>query len=234
MASVKPETDGFLAVLDQKIAALAALRESYRQALATGALGQPGEIDFPSAMGAGNGRPDLPIDLPKGALLGKSLPAAVKLWLTSARRKASVREIATALREGGMESTSPNFENVVSGALHRLKANNEVLRFKDGWAAAEFYPAALRTNSAKNAKGAKPGKAKKSKALPKSDGNKVDLILGMLPVEPTEAMSPNAIVEAMKRIGHDCSPDYVRLALRRLRERGSVHKLGKKYAKVAA
>lgn len=230
MASVKPETDGFLAVLEQKIAALTALRESYRQALATGALGgQPGEIDFSSAMGVGTGRTDVPIDLPKGALLGKSLPAAVKLWLTSARRKASVKDIATALREGGVESTSPNFENVVSGALHRLKANHEVLRFKDGWAAAEFYPTSLRTTGTKNTKNKTP-KAKKKK-LPKSDGNKSDLILSLLPTGPTDALAPNDIVEALKRLGHDVSPDYVRLALRRLRERGKVHKHGARYAK---
>ena len=232
MAAEKPETDGFLAVLDKKIAVLTALRETYRQALAAGALGQPGEIDFSSAMGVGSGRSDLPIDLPKGALLGKSLPAAVKLWLTSARRKASVREIATALREGGVESTSPNFENVVSGALHRLKANNEVLRFRDGWAAAEFYPTTLRTNSAKGTKGAKSARAKRKK-LPKSDGNKSNLILGLLPTNPTDALAPNDIVASLKGIGQPCSPDYVRLALRRLRERGKVHKHGAKYTKAA-
>ena len=232
MASAKPETDGFLAVLDQKIAALTALRESYRQALETGALGgQPGEIDFSSAMGVGSGRPDVPIDLPKGALLGKSLPAAVKLWLTSARRKASVKEIATALRDGGVESTSPNFENVVSGALHRLKSNHEVLRFKDGWAAAEFYPTSLRTTATK---GKTPkAKAKSKKKLPKSDGNKSALILGLLPTSPTDALAPNDIVTALKAIGHDVTPDYVRVALRRLRERGKVHKHGTKYAKAA-
>lgn len=232
MASEKPETDGFLAVLDRKIAALTALRDTYRQAMAAGALGQPGEIDFSSTIGVGSGRSsDLPIDLPKGALLGKSLPAAVKLWLTSARRKASVRDIAVALRDGGVESTSPNFENVVSGALHRLKANNEVLRFKDGWAAAEFYPSTLRTTVAK-AKGTSASKAKRKK-LPKNDGRKSELILDMLPVNPVDALAPNDIVAAMKNMGYDCSPDYVRLVLRRLRQRGKVYKHGAKYAKAA-
>lgn len=229
MAVEKPE-DGFLAVIEKKIAALVALRDTYRQAMATGALGQPGEIDFSSAIGVGSGQSDMPVDLPKGALLGKSLPAAVKLWLTSARRKASVKEVATALREGGVESTSPNFENVVSGALHRLKANNEVLRFKDGWAAAEFYPATLRGNATKAAKAG----AAKRKPLPKSDGNKSDLILSMLPTALTEGRTPNELVESLKVLGHDCSPDYVRLALRRLRKRGKVLKHGAKYTKAAA
>jgi murein L,D-transpeptidase YafK len=60
------------------------------------------------------------------------------------KKKQSVREIATALREGGVESTSPNFENVLTGCLHRMKTNGDLLRFKEGWALAEFYPEHLR------------------------------------------------------------------------------------------
>jgi hypothetical protein len=85
-----------------------------------------------------------PTELPRGAFLNKSLPAAVKLFLSAMKKKQSAREIATALREGGVESTSPNFENVLTGCLYRMKTNGELLRFKDGWALAEFYPEHLR------------------------------------------------------------------------------------------
>jgi len=85
-----------------------------------------------------------PTELPRGAFLGKSLPAAVKLYLSAMKKKQTIREIATALREGGVESTSDNFEGVITGCLNRMKASGEILRFNDGWALAEFYPENLR------------------------------------------------------------------------------------------
>lgn len=86
----------------------------------------------------------LPTELPRGAFLGKSLPAAVKLFLSAIKKKQSIREIATALKDGGVESTSDNFENVITGCLNRMKSNGELLRFKDGWGLPEFYPESLR------------------------------------------------------------------------------------------
>jgi hypothetical protein len=91
-----------------------------------------------------NGADQLPTELPRGAFLGKSLPAAVKLYLSAMKKKQTIREIATALREGGVESTSDNFENVITGCLNRMKSNGELLRFKDGWGLPEFYPESLR------------------------------------------------------------------------------------------
>jgi hypothetical protein len=249
MAAQKPEADGFLAVIERKIAALKTLAESYRAALSLGALGQPGEIDLGSI---GTGRADEPVDLPRGALLGKSLPAAVKLWLTAVRRKQTVREIANALREGGVESTSPNFENVVTGALHRLRATGEALRFKDGWALAELYPASLRSSltkdskAAKGAKSPKPPKSvlkkkntkRKAHAKPvKSEGKKkvkkVDAILASLPFKADEAVAPNDVRDALAAGGTVCTPDYVRISLRRLVARGKAGKRDGKYFRVA-
>jgi hypothetical protein len=112
-----------------------------------------------------------PVELPRGAFLGKSLPAAIKLYLHAMKRKQTIREIATALREGGVESTSENFESVITGALNRLKSNGEVLRFKDGWALAEFYPEHLRNKLAHDSgtKRSAPKKnLKKTKKSPRS------------------------------------------------------------------
>jgi ribosomal protein L9 len=238
MATEKLERDAFLAVIDRKIAALKALAESYRTAMALGAIGQPGEIDL-STLGSGGSRSESPMDLPQGALLGKSLPAAVKLWLTAARRKQTVKEITAALRDGGVESTSPNFESVITGALHRLKANNEVLRFKDGWALAELYPASLRSSLTKDAKAAiratrttqrtkkaaRQGQRKARKAEPAqhaTDSNKTDFITEMLPTDPGSGMTVADVLKAMQAAGTDSSRDYVRVVLKRLRKRGKI------------
>lgn len=92
-----------------------------------------------------NGADQMPTELPRGAFLGKNLPAAVKLYLSAMKKTQTIREIATALREGGVKSTSDNFENVITGCLNRMKSNGELLRFKDGWGLPEFYPESLRT-----------------------------------------------------------------------------------------
>src|SRR5207247_9040991 len=81
-----------------------------------------------------------------------SLRAGVTRWLTGVGRRQTVRGRGAALRDGGVESASPNVENVVTGALHRLKGNGEVLRFKDGWGLAELYPVSLRSSLKKDSK----------------------------------------------------------------------------------
>lgn len=124
-----------------------------------------------------------PTELPRGAFLGMSLPAAVKLFLTAMRKKQTIREIATALREGGIESTSPNFEGVVTGCLHRMKSRGELLSFKDGgWSLAEFYPEGLRarltqegTAKRTQAKKKKTAKAKKAAKASAEVSPKVEL-----------------------------------------------------------
>lgn len=111
-----------------------------------------------------------PTELPRGAFLGKSLPAAVKLYLSAVRKKQTVREITNALKEGGVETTSPNFEGVITGCLHRMKASGELLRFKDGWSLAEFYPESLRSRLGQDAapkKRATKSKKTKKAATPK-------------------------------------------------------------------
>lgn len=110
-----------------------------------------------------NGGDQQPTELPRGAFLGKSIPAAIKLYLYAMKRKQTDREIATALREGGVESTSDNFEKVVTGCLNRMKMNGEVLRFKDGWGLTEFYPAHLRTSLGQEGASKRKGSKKKPK-----------------------------------------------------------------------
>lgn len=151
---------------------------SLTQVMAASGAIIPGDESLPVA-----GFESQPTELPRGAFLGKSLPAAVKLYLSAMKKKQTIREIATALREGGVESTSDNFEGVITGCLNRMKANGEILRFNDGWALAEFYPEHLRNRLShglpkkttnKNAK-----KPKKSAKSPKQNGEKTPAVGGL-------------------------------------------------------
>lgn len=162
MASDKLDFAEVLAVLEARRAAIDAAIGSIRAAMAIGALGTVGDIDLAAtlpAAGTFNGRPFGPVDLPQGALLGMSIPAAIKTYLSAARRKQTTREITTALKENGVETTSRSFENTVTTALHRLKAAGDVLKFNDGWALAELYPENLRSRIA--AQDQKGGAARK-------------------------------------------------------------------------
>lgn len=181
MATEEPETDAFLAVLEAKIAALLTLKESYLRAVSLGALGQRGELNvagFTTPLGT---KSDAPIELPQGALLGKSLPAAIKLYLSAVRKKQTTREITIALKEGGVESTAANFENNVTSSLHRLRATGEVLKFSDGWGLAEFYPENLRNRIAAKSDAKPKGLARKAKR-PKQSASKATTRTKVVPV----------------------------------------------------
>ena len=197
----------FIADIKAKIAALEAILTSVESASATGALGAAVEgIELPTGASASTSS-DLgqPIDLPEGAFLGKSVPSCIKLYLSAAKRKKSIKDIAAALREGGVESTSDNFENVVTGALFRLKNNAEVLRFKDGWGLPEWYPAHIRAaapsgtikrsakkKSKKNARkntSAKVPVAVKENDFPPAKGKINDRIMELLRTKPEREYS---------------------------------------------
>jgi hypothetical protein len=146
-----------------------------------------GDISVPALQ---NGADSQPVELPRGAFIGKSLPAAVKLYLSAMKKNQPLKEIVAALRDGGVETTSDDFEGVITGCLNRMKNSGEVLRFSDGWALAEFYPENLRNrlaqqNVVKRKTGKRPKKAKKTaKSLDKT---------------PSEQQT-NAPVEGLKHV----------------------------------
>ena len=86
-------------------------------------------------------------ELPVGAFLNKSVPEAIELYLSSVRQKQTGRQVADALKAGGLESKAKKFDNAVNTALHRLMKAGKVLRFSDGWALARFYPPHIRTSA---------------------------------------------------------------------------------------
>jgi hypothetical protein len=158
-------TGAFIADIEKKIAALQAILVSLKSASAIGALGAAVEgIDLPT-IPLSNGDLGQPMDLPDGAFLGKSVPSCIKLYLSAAKKKKTIKEIAIALREGGVESTSDSFENVVTGAINRLKGAGEVLRFKDGWGLSEWYPANMRGSAPSGGKRPKK-KTKNARKVP--------------------------------------------------------------------
>jgi hypothetical protein len=131
---------------------------SLRLAQASGALGA--QSDFSGVSGSPSGGP---MELPKNAFVGKSIPVAVVLYLSAVKRKQTLSEVATALEDGGAESTAKNFETVVAGALYRLKDAGKVVRFKDGWMLAEQVHGSLRAVVEKASKSESRKKAKKPK-----------------------------------------------------------------------
>ncbi|MBZ5512351.1 MAG: hypothetical protein LAN70_14440 [Acidobacteriia bacterium] len=169
-------TAKFINHIKAKIAALQAVLASVESATALGALGQPLEgmkLAAPSVTGR-NDAPGVPTDLPKGAFMGKSVPVCVELYLSAVKEKKTNKEIAAALREGGVESKASNFENVVTGALFGLKKAGKVLRFKDGWGLASWYPAHIRGAAPASAKGLKKKAKKTQRAKEKAPAAKAN------------------------------------------------------------
>ena len=142
MANENPNP--LFAYVEARIAAWQAVLASLKSAMALDPGGQmPEGIDLPSASAAQNG--GQPIDLPEGAFYGKSVPACIELYLSSApMKKKTNKEISTALRAGGVESNASNFDNTVTGALFKLRNDGKILRFKDGWGLSAWYPAHIR------------------------------------------------------------------------------------------
>ena len=130
-------------------------------AMAAGALGQGMEVLNSGGQPTATGQP---MELPVGAFLQKSIPEAVRLYLTAMRQRKTTKEIVTALQGGGMVSMSDNFESVVNACLQRLKSSQEVLKFSDGWGLAEWYPPSFRPSAEK----ASTSQKKKAKAPPKA------------------------------------------------------------------
>ncbi len=173
-----PTTDyaAILADMEAKKTALENAIAGLRGALASGALGVAvgDSLLFkdsvavslsPVAATASAGS----IALPRGAFLGKTATESIKLYLSTVRKKQTNKEIAQALKDGGLESTRKNFDNLVTNALFRLKQDGTVLRFDDGWGLAEWYPESFRARVTEKAANSGKRNAKKKAVARRAD-----------------------------------------------------------------
>jgi hypothetical protein len=221
-----------VAYIEGRIAAWQAALNSVKSAMAGENGGQSIEgMELTAAGNAQGGGTGLPIDLPEGAFLGKSIPACIKLYLSASRKKKTVKEIAAALIEGGVESTSSKFENNVTSSLNRLKTAGEVLRFKDGWGLPEWYPAHIRSAapgaSAKRIP-QKPTRRGRKVATPKqvstasarlalAQGKTSDRIVELLRTNPDREYSSEEIAAHIGAV-----PSVANMVLGTLRKSGKV------------
>ena len=99
-----------LADMEAKKVTLEKAIESLKDAIAAGALGQPGGI-------------------PTGEFLNKSIPVAIKLYLGATKKKQTGPQIAyDRLKKAEVLPRSDNFGNVVMVTLNRLSDVGELLR----------------------------------------------------------------------------------------------------------
>ncbi len=152
-----------LADLEARRAVLDSAISSLRAAVAAGAIGA---VEGTSYVNLGSTVVNRSIhngEIPAGAFLGKSIPEAAKLYLSIAKKKQTTKEIADALREGGMETNSKNFEVTVGTGLYRVsRSAGDIVKLKGAWGLAEWYPAGMRLSHGKHER-PKTRKVKKSK-----------------------------------------------------------------------
>jgi hypothetical protein len=194
----EPQTTDYyaaiLADMEARRAALDTAIAGLRAAVAAGILGAFGELQTsPTALNATVAPAGL-ADLPRGAFLGKTAREAIRLYLSTIRRKQTNKEIAQALQEGGLESTG-NFDKYITSALFRLKEDGELLRFDDGWGLSEWYNEAFRTKLgvSNTKKPAKRGKAKRKKPAKKEAASPA--VRPVKPVVPEAKPAPTKSID---------------------------------------
>lgn len=162
-----------LADLEAKKAVLEGTIASVRAALAAGALGaSAGEMVHGGDSASTTPVNQVPFDgdIPSGMFRDKSIPEAAKMYLAMTNRKQTTKEIAKALEEGGMHTTSDNFADTVNAGLFRASRKfGEIVRVKGQWGLATWYKMRIgpQVKPAKKGKMVK-GKAKRKVKLPKA------------------------------------------------------------------
>ena len=135
-----------LAELEAKRVALDKAISSLRVVIASGVLFGSAEDAMPAmadSVGVGLHGGDVPI----GAFLGKSIPEAAKLCLQIVKKKMTTREIAEALKKGGIETTAKtSFPSIVHSILMRAaRSGTGIVKLdRSHWGLAEWYPSGMR------------------------------------------------------------------------------------------
>jgi hypothetical protein len=188
-----------LADMEAKRAALDAAIANLRIFLSGAGAGLASSVPASSGAPIPNG------EIPAGVFLGKSIPEAASLYLQIMKRKATSREIADALKKGGMESTSSNFQGIVHAVLDRYrKAGGEIVKLdRSTWGLASWYPSGVRaTVQEKRPIGRKRPKAKAAKKVPGVRGLKSSTASPKSFPEPfpSESLKPTGLDDQIEQL----------------------------------
>jgi|SRR5208282_4440468 len=162
----------FLADLEAKRAALERAIASLKAVMSGGALAGTGAtVELADLMNTGIHGGEIPV----GAFLGKSIPEAAKLCLQITKKKMTTREIAEALKKGGLETTAKtSFPAIVHSILMRaVRAGGDIMKLdRSHWGLAEWYPASMRASASPNRANGKKHRRKAKVAKEKSEAPK--------------------------------------------------------------
>jgi hypothetical protein len=135
MSTVPVDYEAVIADLEAKIAHLQTTLAGIRVIAGMGGLGITPSPGSPS----GGGAPVINGTKPAAdAFLGKSIPEAAKMYLTSQRRKLSTQELMDALEAGGLPGSKYN--TVYAILSRRENKVGDIINMKGDWALAEWYP----------------------------------------------------------------------------------------------
>ena len=127
--------EALIADIEAKIAHLQATLAGVKAVAAMNGLGiNPS----PSNPTNGGGSPIINGKPAQDAFLGKSIPEAAKMYLTSQRRKLSTQELMDALEAGGLPGSKYN--TVYAILARRENKVGDIVNIKGDWALAEWYP----------------------------------------------------------------------------------------------
>jgi hypothetical protein len=216
-----PATDyaAMLADMEAKYVVLGNAIASLRALLSVGVVGPVGDLSIPGASLGTSATAVASVSLPRGAFLGKTVVEAVPIYLSAVRKKQTNKEIAQALKEGGLESRG-DFDNYVTGGLFQLKSKGVVLRFDDGWGLAEWYPESFRTRVAEKATSPKKKKPKK-KVVPGKAKTVVSPNTPQPTPEPKSSLDQD--IEAVFKRNKDYVTDGEDLAMVFGKSRGTIN-----------
>jgi hypothetical protein len=135
MSTTPPiDYEAVIADLEAKIAHLQATLAGIKVVAGMSGLG----VAPPPSSPTGGGNPIVNGKPAPDAFLGKSIPEAAKMYLTSQRRKLSTQELMDAMEAGGLPGSK--YQTVYAILRRRENQVGDIVNIKGDWALAEWYP----------------------------------------------------------------------------------------------
>lgn len=169
--------------LEAKKKAIEAAIASLRSALSVGALGltlADASVGMQDAVGFSFSTGEVP----DGAFLGKSIPEAVKLYLEIVKKKQTTRQIADALRKGGIESISSRFPTIIHATLNRVRKspNSPIVKVGTLWGLSGWYPKGITSGPTEKRSKKSKHKTKAAKKVGLAATNEIKTALQSVPI----------------------------------------------------